>query len=268
MIPQSEISRTAARQHKMDKVIEKDYVITWVILGLAESKLKKVLAFKGGTALKKIYFPYYRYSEDLDFTLLEQVGEDVLLDGFRTILDDISKSQGFQFTLNDEKIERRTDTLTFYIDYVGPLQARLGIRDIKVDITLSEQLEFPLKEKPVLSPYSDSKGLRRKLNVYTLEEVLTEKLCALIGRTEPRDLFDTLYLFDLGSFDYQAVAMAFPEKAKSKKVDPKRLSKILASKKSTIERLWENRLAHQVDELPDLEGVIRKTNRFFRQYKL
>lgn len=268
MIPQSEISRFAARNHKLDKVIEKDYVITWIILGLAESKLKQVLAFKGGTALKKIYFPDYRYSEDLDFTLLDETDEKILIDGFRTLLSNVAKAQGFQFDLKDEKVEKRTDTLTFYIDYVGPLQARLGSRDIKVDITLSEQLEFPLEEKAIISPYSDSQNLRRKLEVYSLEEILTEKLCALIGRTEPRDLFDTLYLFDLGSIDYQAVAMAFPEKAKSKDIDPKRLSKILVSKKSTIERLWQNRLAHQVDELPDLEAVIRKSNRFFRQYKL
>lgn len=268
MIPQSEISRMAARQKKLDKVIEKDYVITWILLGLAEPSLKQILAFKGGTALKKMYLPDYRYSEDLDFTLLEETDENVLIKGFTAILSDIAKAQGFQFDLKEEKIERRADTLTFYIDYVGPLQAQLGSRDIKVDTTLSEQLEFPLEEKTIVSPYSDSQGLQRTINVYSLEEVLTEKLCALIGRTEPRDLFDTLYLFELGTIDHQAVADAFPSKAQSKGYDPKRLAKILVGKKATIERLWENRLAHQVDELPDLDAVIRKTNRFFRQYKL
>ena len=267
MIPQSEISRTAAKEKKLDKVIEKDYVITWILLGLAESKLKNLLAFKGGTALKKMYLPDYRYSEDLDFTLLKETDERKLVEGFRAILTDVAKAQGFQFDLKEEKIERRADTLTFYIDYVGPLQSQLGSRDIKVDITLNEQLEFPIEEKTVVSAYSDSQGLKSKLRVYSLEEVLTEKLCALIGRTEPRDIYDALYLFELGTIDHQAVAYAFPSKAKSKGYDPKRLSKILIGKKSTIERLWQNRLAHQVDELPDLDAVIRKTNRFFRQYR-
>ena len=267
MIPQSEISRTAAREKKLDKVIEKDYVITWILLGLAESKLKNLLAFKGGTALKKMYLPDYRYSEDLDFTLLEETDESKLVEGFRAFLSDVAKAQGFQFDLKEEKIERRADTLTFYVDYVGPLQAQLGSRDIKVDITLSEQLEFPVEEKVIVSAYSDSQELQKKLKVYSLEEILTEKLCALIGRTEPRDIYDTLYLFELGTIDHQAVAYAFPSKAQSKGYDPKRLPKILVSKKSTIERLWQNRLAHQVDELPDLDAVIRKINRFFRQYK-
>ena len=188
MISQREISQIAFKQHKLDKVIEKDYVIAWLLLGLANSTLKESLAFKGGTALKKVYFPDYRYSEDLDFTLLENTDELVLLDGVRTLLADLAKSQAFQFDLKENKIERRPDTLTFYVDYVGPLQAQLGSRDIKVDITLDEQLIFPLEEKVIISPYSDSEELKRKLKVYSLEEVLTEKLCALIGRTEPRDL--------------------------------------------------------------------------------
>lgn len=268
MIPQSEISRIAARQKKLDKVIEKDYVITWILLGLAQSKLKQLLAFKGGTALKRAYFPDYRYSEDLDFTLLKPTDEDVLINGFRVILSDVARSQGFQFGLKDEKIERRTDTLTFYIDYVGPLQARLGSRDIKTDITLTEKLEFPLEEKVIISPYSDSKGLRRKLKVYSLEEILAEKLCAVIGRTEPRDLYDLYYLLELRDLDYQAVASAFPVKAKSKDIDHRRLSRLLQERKPTMARLWTQRLAHQVDELPELETVIRQTNRSFRQYKL
>lgn len=158
--------------------------------------------------------------------------------------------------------------MTFYVDYVGPLQAALGSRDIKVDITLREKLEFVIEERPVISPYSDSENLNRTIMVYSLEEVLTEKLCALIGRTEPRDLYDTLYLFETGQVGCPAVAIAFPGKAKTKEVDPRRLSKILTAKKATIQALWENRLRHQVDDLPDLNTVIRKTNRFFRQYKI
>jgi predicted nucleotidyltransferase component of viral defense system len=56
MIQQAEISKLAYRESVSDRTIEKDYVIGWILLGLADSKLKKILAFKGGTALKKIYF--------------------------------------------------------------------------------------------------------------------------------------------------------------------------------------------------------------------
>lgn len=53
MIPQAEISKLAFREGMSDKVIEKDYVITWILLALASSDLKDFLVFKGGTALKK-----------------------------------------------------------------------------------------------------------------------------------------------------------------------------------------------------------------------
>jgi len=99
-----------------------------------------------------------------------------------------------------------------------------------------------------------------------LEEVLTEKLCALIGRTEPRDLYDTHSLFNLGNLKYHEVAEGFRVKAETKKIDSRRLSSIFRQKEATIAKLWEIRLAHQVDELPDLEEVIRKTNKYFRLY--
>ncbi len=265
MIPQSEIARIAAQRHKLDKVIEKDYVITWVLLGLARSTMKKSLAFKGGTALKKVYFPDFRFSEDLDFTLLEAINEDTIIEDFGMILHQIAKSQGFRFDLPNGKIERRTDSLTFYINYVGPLQGRLDSRDIKVDITLSERLEFPLEDRAIISTYSDSKGLRRALKVYLLEEVMIEKLCALIDRTEPRDLYDLRFLFELGTLDYQSIAHAFPEKAANKHIDPKRLPRILNERKPTLARLWEIRLRHQVDDLPHLDETIRQVNKHIRQ---
>ena len=52
-----------------DTQIEKDYVIGWVLKGISNNKfLLESLVFKGGTALRKIYFTEYRLSEDLDFT--------------------------------------------------------------------------------------------------------------------------------------------------------------------------------------------------------
>ena len=71
MIRSSEISKLAHRLGLGDKTIEKDYVLTWVLFALAASPLRQQLAFKGGTAIKKVYVPDYRFSEDLDFTLLD-----------------------------------------------------------------------------------------------------------------------------------------------------------------------------------------------------
>jgi hypothetical protein len=60
--------------------------------------------------------------------------------------------------------------------------------------------------------------------------------------------------------------IAFRQHKPDKIIDSRRLSSIFRQKEATIAKLWEIRLAHQVDELPYLEEVIRKTNKFFRQY--
>lgn len=266
MISQREISQIAFREHKLDKIIEKDYVISWLLLGLASSNLKKFLTFKGGTALKKVYFPHYRYSEDIDFTLIEDLEEKALIDSFRAVLRELEKSQAFLFNLKEERIERHINSLTFYVDFVGPLQSRLGSRQIKVDFTVIEKIVFSTEERVIKASYSDCKGLKRKLKTYSLEEVLTEKLCALIGRTEPRDLYDAHYLFNLGDLNYQAVAEGFKVKAKSKKIDPSSLLRILSQKEATIAKLWEIRLTPQVDELPHLRTVMRETNKYIKRY--
>lgn len=77
MIPQRNISllsnRLAADGSRRipEAVLERDYCLAWFLARLSGSPLKAILAFKGGTALKRCYFDDYRFSEDLDFTLLQ-----------------------------------------------------------------------------------------------------------------------------------------------------------------------------------------------------
>ena len=51
-----------------EAVLERDYCLSWFLVGLSRTPLTDNLAFKGGTAIKKCYVPEYRFSEDLDFT--------------------------------------------------------------------------------------------------------------------------------------------------------------------------------------------------------
>ena len=63
------------------EIIEKDYILSWVLAGIAANKkLQNELIFKGGTALKKCYFGNYRFSEDLDFTAKEGIVRGDLLE--------------------------------------------------------------------------------------------------------------------------------------------------------------------------------------------
>ena len=71
MIGQAEINERVQRWSMRPEVVEKDYVIGWVLWGIgADPDLTDWWAFKGGTCLKKCYLGDYRFSEDLDFTCL------------------------------------------------------------------------------------------------------------------------------------------------------------------------------------------------------
>lgn len=51
------------------EVLECDYLLSWVLAGIAQTDaFRDTLIFKGGTSLKKCYFGDYRFSEDLDFS--------------------------------------------------------------------------------------------------------------------------------------------------------------------------------------------------------
>lgn len=71
MISLQEIREKASEWSLRDDVVEKDYVLGWLLWGIAsEPRLASTWVFKGGTCLKKCYLETYRFSEDLDFTLL------------------------------------------------------------------------------------------------------------------------------------------------------------------------------------------------------
>lgn len=266
MITPREVSQRAFQEKMSDRAIEKDYVLTWILMALADSPLAELLAFKGGTALRKIYFPGYRYSEDLDFTLIGEAEPDELLAGLMEALSRLAESQGFQFDLPANRIERRAESLTAYANFVGPLQARATNRDIKIDMTLVERLIFPVQKRGVVSEYTDR--IEKEILVYSLEEVLIEKLCAMIGRTEPRDVYDAHFLLERQDIDFYLIPSAFAERAAAKGVDPTRLAEALSRKQPTLQKMWDIRLKHQVRALPQLERVLRELNRKLREHKL
>jgi hypothetical protein len=64
------------------------YVIFYVLLGVANhAELRETLVFKGGTALKKVHFGSYRFSEDLDFSAADGPREAALEQAVRVAVD-------------------------------------------------------------------------------------------------------------------------------------------------------------------------------------
>ena len=194
MIRASEISKLAHHLGLSDRTIEKDYVLTWLLFALAASDSGKLLAFKGGTAIKKVYVPDYRFSEDLDFTLLDlSLANEALQNAIEALYPWLKKEANL--TLATRRVEVHAGgNPTWYVNYIGPLQGDLASRFIKVDLSRDEALEFPLRQEALRVSYSDCEGRKANLMVYSLEEILAEKLRSLLTRTEPRDLYDVHYL--------------------------------------------------------------------------
>lgn len=262
MISTAEIARAAHRTGVGDRVIEKDYVLSWLLVAIAESKLSPGLLFKGGTALKRVYYPDYRFSEDLDFTLNTDLAHDDLVSAFAALFPELKKR--LNLTMSIRSAEQNVyESSTLLINYVGPLKARPGARHLKVDITRGELMCYPYQERHLIAPYSDYPS-SVALYAYSLEEVLIEKLCALIGRTEPRDLYDVYWLLEQGDVDLVFVPATFATKCQHKGQDPARMAEALTKKERIFARLWDTRLAVQVSDLPHLNEVMRVVRRHLR----
>jgi len=66
------LREAALRMRVSQMVVEKDYALSYLLAGIAANPdLSGTLIFKGGTALKKLYFGDYRFSEDLDFSAVD-----------------------------------------------------------------------------------------------------------------------------------------------------------------------------------------------------
>jgi len=266
MIEQKEINKIATKNRVSDRQIEKDYVLSWLLFAISKNEiLNKALVFKGGTVLKKAYFEDYRFSEDLDFTLInENVSNEEILSEFNNLFDFVKEEANIdmRITPNNWSIHE-SGSPQFYIDYVATLQGSMGSRDLKIDITRGEILETKIEARTIFRNYSDLEE-NFQVQCYSLAEVLIEKMTALMGRTEPRDLYDFWYLVEVERIDITNHLFEFQNKAQHKKQDSKKFMEKVLSKEVAFKRDWDKKLASQIHDLPQYEEVFREAKRHLK----
>jgi len=275
MIPQQNLSRLSNHLAKQggrripESVLERDYCLTWFLIALSRTPLRPRLAFKGGTALKACYFGDYRFSEDLDFTLLKETPFETIRQELDLLFTEAQRATGILLRFAREDRQPHANSHTFYLGYEGPLPATTAGKEVKVDITIRERIVFPLVDRPVLRSYSEYADVptHAKVRVYSLEEIATEKLVALMdrARNEPRDLYDAWYLFTHRHVDPEKLASAVKQKWDFR---GKSLSEVLGEfslKETRYRKLWAVRLAAQMVQLPEFDAVFRAVKRAFRQ---
>ncbi len=66
----TQIIQSVTQSIKVEQyIVEKDYALSYLLAAIkATDGLGEELILKGGTALKKLYFADYRFSEDLDYS--------------------------------------------------------------------------------------------------------------------------------------------------------------------------------------------------------
>lgn len=215
--------RSLARERRFPvDVIEKDYVLGWILAGIARSPAGPGVALKGGTALSKIYFPgAWWLSEDLDFTFLDPAGPRdlgaALADGLAPFAR--AAAPGLRLELRGPPHVAGDEYLQARLRFEGPI----GAGTVKVEAS-REGPVGPLRSRAL--PPGEFDYPRVRLRVYSLENILSEKLRAMIERRRVRDYYDVWRLARKPGLDWRAVRRLLPEKARFKGIQVDSLAQL------------------------------------------
>ncbi|VAW18405.1 hypothetical protein MNBD_BACTEROID01-911 [hydrothermal vent metagenome] len=267
MIKPGEIQQKARTVGVRDQQIEKDYILSWILQGVAQHEhLSKAIVFKGGTVLKKVYFEDYRFSEDLDFTLLDNsILNEQIFDWFSEVFEFIQEEANIPLEITDNN-EHEDGGINFYISYVGPLGGLGANKKVKVDIARTEQVEFEPIMQNVFLGYSDQ--TKHQLLCYSLEETLVEKMRSVMQRMQARDLYDIWYLLEIHEMDVDFYIKEFRAKCESKGLNATDFHGKLEQRLPQYKGRWQKSMKEQIHDSPDFEQVEREVLRHLRKLKL
>ncbi|MFI5334720.1 MAG: nucleotidyl transferase AbiEii/AbiGii toxin family protein [Chlamydiales bacterium] len=260
MINKFEVFRKASELGLQASTIEKDYVLGWMLMGIqSHSITKDTWVFKGGTCLKKCFFNRYRFSEDLDFTLVDpqQVSEKKLRYILTEIAEWIYEHSGIEIPKELISLDpHRSLSIQGKLSYRGPLKQPIPYPSIKLDLTANEQIVLAPERRVVFHEYSDSPNEPPRILSYSYEEIFAEKLRALAERARPRDLYDVVHLYQERHrlTDIAKLLGSLQAKCAFKKVSMPNLSTLEQHpQKSEFLSEWNNMLHHQVKDLQPLD---------------
>lgn len=185
MIPQAYITEwSTMAPWSADEQIEQDLIISRVLCEIYHDDfLSERLAFRGGTALHKLYFsPAPRYSEDIDLVQIQS-------EPIKPIIQSLQKCLSF---LGDASVQQSKDNNTLIYKIAAESVRPITIR-LKIEINCREHFtELGLIMLPFEVQSRWYSG-QCKILTYELEELLGTKVRALYQRRKGRDLFD-LYI--------------------------------------------------------------------------
>lgn len=213
------VGQAADSSGRTPAVVEKDYYVT-LILKLLSEQLDKCV-FKGGTSLSKGFHVVDRFSEDIDITFNEHIGESRRKKLKNVVLKGISEELGMPVA-NWEDIQSDRD----YNAYLFSYESVFGLWDdrlpqyVKLETALGSY-SFPTQVVEIrnyIGDYLEGRGRtdlaeqfslgRFSMNLQSLERTYIDKVFALCdfylqGRSKrcSRHLYDIYKLTPLIKFD-------------------------------------------------------------------
>jgi len=273
MIDGREVLAIAATLGLLPNIVEKDYVLSWILAGIFQHPaLTETWLFKGGTCLKKCYFETYRFSEDLDFTLTDgsQLDNSFLMRVFQEIAAWVYEQTGIEVPSNGMRFQifrnhRGHPAAQGRIAYRGPISpARGDLPRIRFDLTADELLVLPPAERRITHPYSDEPEGGLMVRCYAYEEAFAEKMRALGERARPRDLYDVVNLFRNNEFqsDGPAIYDILHQNCTFKGIEIPSFQSLQVAREE-LESDWDAMLRYQLPLLPPVEGFWNELQALF-----
>ena len=178
------------------RLVEQDLIICRALVSIYDDPfLKEHLAFRGGTALHKLYLqPQPRYSEDIDLVQLVPGPIKPVFERLQSVLDWLP-GRSTEQTRTSNKMKFR---------YLSEVEPQVPMR-LKIEINCVEHRTVLGTETKPFSVESDWFSGRCDIPVFRLPELLGTKFNALYGRKKIRDLFDLDYALRKADVDVGAL---------------------------------------------------------------
>lgn len=182
------------------RLVEQDLIICRALVSIySDPFLKEHLAFRGGTALHKLYLePQPRYSEDIDLVQVNAEPIKETIDHLRAVLSWLGEPV--------VKQKKHNNTLVFRVQ---PTDVGAGEIHLKVEINCKEHFSvFPVV-RVSFSVKNDWFSGQCEVLTYELDELVGTKVRALYQRLKGRDLFDVYTALITGKLDIERVMTAY-----------------------------------------------------------
>lgn len=201
MVSDTEIESTAEELGVHTSNVQRDYVFGWLLAGIyqPENPLSNQLILKGGNGFRKAYFESARFSNDIDFSTQTEVDEHLLGQALAQACGFAGQRSGVNFFTEQNRVLAKkgaTDESNFY-------EARVYFRSfygeenftikVKLDVKEFDRIILPIQMRNLIHSYSDASACQSRIRCVKLEELLAQKLTALLHRQHSPDLYDFVY---------------------------------------------------------------------------